>query len=278
MTTICAVQTPHRCLPECCHALRLRAAYSSTPKQVGEISDGQSATNKPNSIKVGREKGHVVYVADSETEQVEWISALDTTVARLVKIIAGVDDAPPPTREGRGGGSNAALLQQAERDFAAAGMVAAGVTGTVSPPPRTTQASRRPRLTQCQWLSIHTAGMAAAVVAGTCTETSTGSAMAWARAQQSGALQASQVCARPMAAVTTGVPARDTEIMVAAGLRRCRRRSTYRIRTAASKQAVADSLRRIVLSSRLSMAVVGTKGNTIPGTCTSSLRCLTPSM
>ena len=97
--------------------------------QVGAISDAGSASNKSNCIKVGREKGYALYVADSETEMVEWISALDSTVTKLMKIIAGVDDEAPRERErsrrsggggggGGGGSSHAAFLQQAERDYA----------------------------------------------------------------------------------------------------------------------------------------------------------------
>lgn len=96
------------------------APLSGRTAQVGEVCDGQAATNRANSIKVGRAKGFVVYLADSETEQVEWLSALETTVTRLVKIIAGIDDeAAPAGTGGAGSRSAAAMLQQAERDFAA---------------------------------------------------------------------------------------------------------------------------------------------------------------
>ena len=64
----------------------------------------------------------MVYLAENETDQVEWLSALEATVTRLVKIIAGVEDEPPVASCGGGGGSSrsaAAMLQQAERDFAA---------------------------------------------------------------------------------------------------------------------------------------------------------------
>jgi len=37
----------------------------------------------------------VCYLCDSETEQVEWISAFEGTLARIVKLVAGVEDEPP---------------------------------------------------------------------------------------------------------------------------------------------------------------------------------------
>ena len=41
-------------------------------------------------------------MADSETEQVEWLSALEGAVSRIVRLVAGVDDeepAPAPKRK-----------------------------------------------------------------------------------------------------------------------------------------------------------------------------------
>lgn len=57
--------------------------------QVTDVSDGSAATGRPNSIKLSTATGSKCYITDSETAQVEWISALEGTVARLVKIIAG---------------------------------------------------------------------------------------------------------------------------------------------------------------------------------------------
>ena len=37
------------------------------------------------------------YQCDSETEQVEWLSALEGSVARIVRLVAGVEDSPPVT-------------------------------------------------------------------------------------------------------------------------------------------------------------------------------------
>ena len=51
----------------------------------------------------------VCYLCDSETEQVEWISAFEGTLARIVKLVAGVEDEPalpapagPPPRMAAG--------------------------------------------------------------------------------------------------------------------------------------------------------------------------------
>ncbi len=53
--------------------------------QVTDVADGREATGKPTSIKLSTATGSVLYIADSETEQVEWISALEGAVARIVK-------------------------------------------------------------------------------------------------------------------------------------------------------------------------------------------------
>lgn len=64
--------------------------------QVTDIGDGSSVSGKENSIKLTTATGSKCFITDSETSQVEWISALDETVARLVKIIAGVDEEDAP--------------------------------------------------------------------------------------------------------------------------------------------------------------------------------------
>jgi len=60
--------------------------------QVTNVEDGMECTGRENSIKVSTATGSKCYVTDSETSQVEWISALDGSVAKIVKKIAGVDD------------------------------------------------------------------------------------------------------------------------------------------------------------------------------------------
>eukprot|EP00892_Ulva_mutabilis_P005323 jgi/Ulvmu1/3162/UM015_0202.1 len=89
--------------------------------KAGEVTSGQSATNRPNSIKLGREKGFVVYLADSETEMVEWMSALEGTVSRLMRVIAGVDDEAPPASDNSArrsfSSSQSAFLAQAESAY-----------------------------------------------------------------------------------------------------------------------------------------------------------------
>lgn len=89
--------------------------------QAGEVSSGQSVTNRANSIKLGREKGFVVYLADSETEMVEWMSALEGTVSRLMRIIAGVDEeagaAPDNSSRRQFASSQSAFLAQSENAY-----------------------------------------------------------------------------------------------------------------------------------------------------------------
>jgi hypothetical protein len=60
--------------------------------QVTDVSDGTSATGRPNSIKLSTATGSRCYLTDNETSQVEWISALESSVERIVKIVAGVDE------------------------------------------------------------------------------------------------------------------------------------------------------------------------------------------
>lgn len=89
--------------------------------QAGEVTSGQSVTNRANSIKLGREKGFVVYLADSETEMVEWMSALEGTISRLMRVIAGVDDEATPTPDNSArrpfASSQSAFLAQAESAY-----------------------------------------------------------------------------------------------------------------------------------------------------------------
>lgn len=62
-----------------------------------------------------------MYLADSETEMVEWMSALEGTVSRLMRIIAGVDEeaaAAPDTSSRRPfASSQSAYLAQAENGY-----------------------------------------------------------------------------------------------------------------------------------------------------------------
>ena len=60
--------------------------------QVTDVTDGTSATGRPNSIKLSTATGSRCYLTESETSQVEWISALESSVERIVKIVAGVDE------------------------------------------------------------------------------------------------------------------------------------------------------------------------------------------
>lgn len=61
----------------------------------------------------------VNYIADSETEQVEWVSALEGAVAKIVRAVAGVEDedhAPPPSNNSASNNSN--WSSQLEKGFA----------------------------------------------------------------------------------------------------------------------------------------------------------------
>ena len=56
--------------------------------KVTDVSEARTQTSKPNSLKLSTETGgYVAYVCDSETELVEWFSALEGAVARIVKLV-----------------------------------------------------------------------------------------------------------------------------------------------------------------------------------------------
>lgn len=62
----------------------------------------------------------MVYMADSETEMVEWMSALEGAVSRLMRIIAGVADEEQPQAPSHNSSSAAnhnSMLAQAENAF-----------------------------------------------------------------------------------------------------------------------------------------------------------------
>ena len=62
--------------------------------KVQDVKHAREQTGKPNSLMLSTTTGSVSYIADSETELVEWFSALEGTVARIVKQAAGFDDEP----------------------------------------------------------------------------------------------------------------------------------------------------------------------------------------
>lgn len=54
-------------------------------RQVTDVGEARDVTGKGTSIKLTTAGGRVCYIADSETEQVEWLSALEGAVAKIVK-------------------------------------------------------------------------------------------------------------------------------------------------------------------------------------------------
>lgn len=53
--------------------------------KVTDVSEARDQTGKLNSLKLSTETGFVAYVCDSETELVEWISALEGAVSLIVR-------------------------------------------------------------------------------------------------------------------------------------------------------------------------------------------------
>ena len=74
--------------------------------QVTDVGEARDVTGKGTSIKLTTAGGRVCYIADSETEQVEWLSALEGAVAKIVKQVRAlcVHEA-----EGLGGTSSGAV-------------------------------------------------------------------------------------------------------------------------------------------------------------------------
>jgi len=60
--------------------------------QVSDVSDGRSTTGRAMSLKLSTATGHVCYIADSETDLVEWMSVLEKAVAEIVKRVAGFEE------------------------------------------------------------------------------------------------------------------------------------------------------------------------------------------
>lgn len=56
--------------------------------KVTDVSEARDQTSKLNSLKLSTESGHVAYTCDSETELVEWISALEGAVSAIVRKVS----------------------------------------------------------------------------------------------------------------------------------------------------------------------------------------------
>jgi alkanesulfonate monooxygenase SsuD/methylene tetrahydromethanopterin reductase-like flavin-dependent oxidoreductase (luciferase family) len=56
-----------------------------TRAQVTDVAEAREATGRKNSLALSTAAGRACYVADSETEQVEWLSALEGSLARIMK-------------------------------------------------------------------------------------------------------------------------------------------------------------------------------------------------
>lgn len=91
--------------------------------EVTEVSDGKDSTGRNNALKLVTSKGNVNYIADSETEQVEWISAIE---AAICKIHDDKDPNPPPQskpkpKEAKPSASGSAdWMRQLEKSYSSA--------------------------------------------------------------------------------------------------------------------------------------------------------------
>ncbi|KAL4856557.1 putative glycosyltransferase [Chlorella vulgaris] len=128
---------------------------------VTDVSDAGSTTGRPNSIKLSTATGHICYLCENETSQVEWFSALEGAVAKIVKQVAGVDEA----EEDNIGVSNKAKswAEQLEKTYASAGSASGfrRTGGSVSgghDKPGTSSNSGRPKMVSI--VNYDTAGSA----------------------------------------------------------------------------------------------------------------------
>ncbi|PSC70595.1 pleckstrin homology domain-containing 1-like [Micractinium conductrix] len=85
---------------------------------VTDVADGGATTGRPNSIKLSTAAGHISYLCENETSQVEWFSALEGAVAKIVKLVAGVEDEEPVAAAG---GKAKSWAEQLERTYATVG-------------------------------------------------------------------------------------------------------------------------------------------------------------
>lgn len=57
-----------------------------------DVTDGKKVTGRSNSIKLSTENSFVCYITESETSMVEWISAIEQSINKIVKKAAGLED------------------------------------------------------------------------------------------------------------------------------------------------------------------------------------------
>lgn len=96
--------------------------------KIQDVKPASSVTGRPNSIQLKTSSGgSVSYICDTETEMVEWISAIDGSIQKIVKTLAGVEDEPaPPARstsssaaakKGSSSEPSAEWIKQLEKNF-----------------------------------------------------------------------------------------------------------------------------------------------------------------
>lgn len=99
--------------------------------KVTDVVSGREATGKNNSITLSTANGSVHYVADSETEQVEWFSALEGAVAKIVRAVAGLeeeDSTPAVDNRSSSSGKDRDWANQLEKGFASVSKGSSGRT------------------------------------------------------------------------------------------------------------------------------------------------------
>ena len=63
----------------------LQGTRQNLTMQVSDVTPAKDATGRNNSLMLSTPTGRVLYVADSETEQVEWLSAIEGAVQKIVR-------------------------------------------------------------------------------------------------------------------------------------------------------------------------------------------------
>eukprot|EP00200_Dunaliella_tertiolecta_P019000 CAMPEP_0202408560 /NCGR_PEP_ID=MMETSP1128-20130828/15054_1 /ASSEMBLY_ACC=CAM_ASM_000463 /TAXON_ID=3047 /ORGANISM="Dunaliella tertiolecta, Strain CCMP1320" /LENGTH=302 /DNA_ID=CAMNT_0049013745 /DNA_START=16 /DNA_END=920 /DNA_ORIENTATION=+ len=97
--------------------------------KIQDVKPASGIINRPNSIQLKTAAGgSVAYICESETDMVLWLSALQESIQRIIKLVAGVEDEPrapsssaanksSSTTKRGGGGSSAEWVHQLERNF-----------------------------------------------------------------------------------------------------------------------------------------------------------------
>lgn len=120
------------------HLFRFSSAdvnSTSKPRGIVDLSNVTDITSravpgKPNSLKLSTASSHISYLTDSETDLVEWMSALETALSEIVKRAAGVEEEDETITKkssaGKHGRTHSDLVMELVKGFDSMGRVGGG--------------------------------------------------------------------------------------------------------------------------------------------------------